>query len=325
MPKNQTITIHLVCRLGWDAILELCDNDYPESLDVLIDEEEHRARAEDAAPVQGFLSRDKAEEHCRLLERKEREEHYPFEWGGGGFLGEYCSLTPVQFRRHLSRELKVNPPTLDRRGMGDLPGWWEEVAEGLTAEQTHGVWDALDRIRFFTIVSKEVELVGAANPTTPPERLALVEKLRWQWRQYAPVGEVPPDREDEARRNPFKPAEFLLPTSYRRSGPGSFPVKAFLDSAAADDFARDQERLAWQSRNPFRYGEKVSEWTSLDAARLHDWLLDTGLDPPAVKAKPSTWVAWYDKVKPRLTEVQWVKLHEALDRVRFYRVVELTE
>jgi hypothetical protein len=55
-------------------------------------------------------------------------------------------------------------------------------------------------------------------------------------------------------------------------------------------------------------------------------MLDSGLEPPGeTTSDPAKWRDWFDEVRPRLTELHLAKIREALDRVRLFRVVELTE
>jgi hypothetical protein len=149
-----------------------------------------------------------------------------------------------------------------------------------------------------------------AKQVAPITSLHLVEKYQTAYRRELP--------------NPFRPGE-VLRVHILHFVASAIPVKAFLDAGAAQEFCKEQERLAWEACNPFHYANKVSDCTRLDSSRLRDWLLDAGLEPPAAKAKVAVWVKWYDTVKPTLTEIQRLKVWEVLDKVRFYRVVELTE
>jgi hypothetical protein len=113
--------------------------------------------------LKSFLRRDRAEAHLREAERRHRRGLNPFNYGGyGERLADYGTLAPAQFQERL-RELGLQPPDLGRRGRA--PGhalweWWEQAAEGMTAEQQDGVWELLDRVRFYTVVPLQVELEG---------------------------------------------------------------------------------------------------------------------------------------------------------------------
>jgi hypothetical protein len=105
--------------------------------------------------------------------------------------------------------------------------------------------------------------------------------------------------------------------------PGSDPVRTFADRATAEATARD---LEWDIRgrvNPFRCGgPRLHYQTAFDAARLYDWCLDHGLDPPGVTDDSATWAAWWESHREGFTATQRAAVWEVLDRVRFYQVVE---
>jgi hypothetical protein len=105
--------------------------------------------------------------------------------------------------------------------------------------------------------------------------------------------------------------------------PGSDPIRTFTDRATAEATARD---LEWDLRgrvNPFRCGgPRLHYQTAFDAARLFDWCLDHGLDPPGVTDDSATWAAWWDTHREVFTATQRAAVWEVVDRVRFYRVEE---
>lgn len=110
------------------------------------------------------------------------------------------------------------------------------------------------------------------------------------------------------------------------------PLKAFRDPAKATEHCQALERKHRAKANPFDYGNPyrgLDEVSSLDADRFHDWLLDAGIDPPAqARAKSFTlegWSKWWAKSKKSLSEYQQAKVWEALDKVRFYSVIELDQ
>jgi hypothetical protein len=320
------VTVYLVQRLEWEHngewyFLRGAD---PDTGELLLSGEE-LAEVGGASPLKTFSSRKKAETWCRALERLAREGLNPFQYGSnGGSLRDYSTLPPAEFRRRLA-DLDVRSPRMNPHGHGRLREWWQEVEDGLDEGQRNGAWDALDLVRFFSVVPTPVKV--EANGAGASAHLHLVERIVWStlcWDQGL-AAEVPDWAKDVARQNPFRPDYCLFPSSWRRVGEGGWPLKAFLDPEAADAFCGEQERLAWQTCNPFRHGEITSDWSSFDAGRLRDWLLDAGLEPPAARARAPAWRKWYDAVGPSLTEVQRLKTHEALDKVRFYRVVELTE
>jgi hypothetical protein len=135
------------------------------------------------------------------------------------------------------------------------------------------------------------------------ESIFLVERLLWQ--NSYPFS---------LRKDPM----------YGRSE-GVVPVKAFLDRPSADEARVALDEAAWRGINPFRYGNKVRDWTSFDEGRLRDWLLDHGLEPPSGK-KPTVdgWRKWYDQVSDDLDDLQRRAIRQGLDRVVFYQVTELS-
>ena len=101
------------------------------------------------------------------------------------------------------------------------------------------------------------------------------------------------------------------------------PVKAFTDRNAAEAFRLRLERQARSGRNPFQHGHELADLTALPEGPLRDWLLDAGLTPPKWKLNPVALSGWWDHHAHQMTEIQRDKVWEALDRVRFYTVVDL--
>jgi hypothetical protein len=153
-------------------------------------------------------------------------------------------------------------------------------------------------------------------------RLFLVERLCWAVTGCDFVKAIPAYVRD-VQLDPSRKGQLWIPL-YRRLE-GAAPVKAFLDEGKAEACCRRMEEEAWARINPFRHGDRPEQWTTFDAGRLRDWLLDAGLEPPAGKLNVKAWRGWYDRARDGLTELQRLRLREALDRVRFYQVSELTE
>jgi hypothetical protein len=108
--------------------------------------------------------------------------------------------------------------------------------------------------------------------------------------------------------------------------PGADSLATFPDRAAAEAAARDREWAVRRRVNPFRCGgEYLHYQTSFDAARLHDWFLDLGLEPPDPTTASGSWAAAWDRALPQMTDAQRAAGWEVLDRVRFFRVVERPE
>jgi hypothetical protein len=104
--------------------------------------------------------------------------------------------------------------------------------------------------------------------------------------------------------------------------PGSVPVQTFADRPAAEAARRDAEWDLRRRVNPFRCGGPVVSYqTRFGPERLHDWLLDAGLDAPT-GATVAPWADWWDQHQPHFSDHQRAVAWEALDQVRFFRVVE---
>jgi len=105
--------------------------------------------------------------------------------------------------------------------------------------------------------------------------------------------------------------------------PGADPVRSFHDRPSAEATAREMEWDLRRRVNPFLCGAAALHYqTSFDAARLYDWCLDHGLDPPGVIADSTVWAAWWESHQEGFTPTQRAAVWEVLDRVRFFRVVE---
>jgi hypothetical protein len=101
------------------------------------------------------------------------------------------------------------------------------------------------------------------------------------------------------------------------------PVASFatFDEAEADRRRREEERRA--TENPFYHGgPSLFYQTSLDGPRLHDWLMDVGIEPPARLKGHGTWAEWWDKSFHKWSAEQRAHAWAAMDKVRFYQVSE---
>jgi hypothetical protein len=102
--------------------------------------------------------------------------------------------------------------------------------------------------------------------------------------------------------------------------PGSVRVACFDDASVAEADCRQREIAAQAGVNPFHCGGPALHYlTSLDNGRLRDWVLDTELDPPAPEV---SWDQWWDEESGVMSDLQKEKIWQALDKVRFFRVVE---
>jgi hypothetical protein len=113
---------------------------------------------------------------------------------------------------------------------------------------------------------------------------------------------------------------------YTRRVPGSEPVAAFDTFDAAEMRRRELEAAAREGENPFRFGgASVFFQSSLDGPRLHDWLMDAGIEPPVSELRHSDWRAWWYAFAHTWSDYQLAHAWAAFDKVRFYEVAEAPE
>lgn len=116
-------------------------------------------------------------------------------------------------------------------------------------------------------------------------------------------------------------------------------MKAFIDPVAAETYRRQLERglrTPPPEANPFhgfresfvegRRFQRLADLTSLPEPIFADWLLDCYLTPPIRKTgaeKPGrVWADWWDAHAPQMTDYQHSRVWQALDKLRFFEVVE---
>ena len=94
---------------------------------------------------------------------------------------------------------------------------------------------------------------------------------------------------------------------------------------ALADCRRREEEARWPV-NPFRYGNTMFYRSSLDAPRLHDWLLDHDIEPPVRTDErdptPIEWEEWWSQNVGTLSDSERATVWEAMDKVRFFDVVD---
>jgi hypothetical protein len=300
--KMATVRVHIIRRVPWEY-----------------NEEFHERFPHEAGEARGisFRTAEKAESFRLQRERESRGWLNPFEFGGlGDDLNDYSTLSPDEFGELVGRIGWRRP------SRGRAFSWlaWFDGWEGMTQEQRHAIWDALDLVRFFDITPLRVPLEGGASPDGD-DRLFLVEKRI----DYA--------LDADARRGPLPHLARMTQEYDGRADlvyvnnfefhEGYHPLRAFRDDSDAEAFCKTLEDDAWQGINPFRFGRR-EEWTSLDAGRLRDMMLDIGLEPPAGKFDTARWRKWYDVASATATELQRLGVRQALDRLHFFRVTELT-
>ncbi len=133
-----------------------------------------------------------------------------------------------------------------------------------------------------------------------------------------------------------RPIEFddpYLPEYLRPPFRSWKPIRAFSGRGTAEDYCRELEAQERDRHNPFTWGERLSDVTSLDEPRLRDWLLDVGLTPPeepppedvrsGVEPALFVWIAWWEEAVPRMSDLQRQRVLEATDKVRLFRVTEM--
>jgi hypothetical protein len=140
MSNPETITVHVVRRLGW----EYGDDFY------------YRTEAGDA-PLETYLDRARAESRVRELSWEYVRDHQvnPFGWVDAS-LEERSSLPPAELLERLERAgMRIE-------GGGDDIRFscWEQYAEELDDDQRRLVLEALDRLCFFEVVEMSVEVEG---------------------------------------------------------------------------------------------------------------------------------------------------------------------
>ncbi len=110
---------------------------------------------------------------------------------------------------------------------------------------------------------------------------------------------------------------------YTRRLPSAEPVAAFDTFDDAEMHRRTLEADAREGENPFRFGGgSVFFQSSLDGPRLHDWLMDAGIDPPASELRHADWHAWWSAFAHTWSADQLSHAWAGLDKVRFFDVVE---
>jgi hypothetical protein len=110
---------------------------------------------------------------------------------------------------------------------------------------------------------------------------------------------------------------------YTRRLPTASEILAFDTFDAAEGHRRHLEADARRGENPFRFGGAALYFqSSLDAPRLHDWLLDAGIDPPVEQLRHRDWREWWDAFSHTWSEEQLHHAWQGLDKVRYFDVAE---
>jgi hypothetical protein len=103
-------------------------------------------------------------------------------------------------------------------------------------------------------------------------------------------------------------------------GEGLFRLATFdSEDRALADLRRREENVR-RRLNPFRCGNELADLTSYPESVFLDWVQDAGLTPPAAKKGKRDWASWWEDEAPGAA--QRLKVWQAIDRVRFYSIVE---
>jgi hypothetical protein len=117
---------------------------------------------------------------------------------------------------------------------------------------------------------------------------------------------------------------------YQRGKAGPIQ-RAFTERGAAEAFRQEGDRRVWfDERRPVLEAlahpanlQSPFELTSFERPVFLDWLEDVGIPaPPDDLREPLECVEWWEGCRG-LSDVQWLRLFEALDQVRFYEVAEV--
>lgn len=158
MAVRKTVTLYTVQSLCWMYNDEWHD---PPPEGIRFDDDHSDAFDDEYTPprpMRTFLTREAAEEHQQRLERIERRNLNPMHYGEGGDLSDFSTRSPAELVQML-QQAGLDPPALHQ---GQLPrNFWEWLYQGLETwgeEERETVWEACDKIRFFSVVTVKVVL-----------------------------------------------------------------------------------------------------------------------------------------------------------------------
>jgi hypothetical protein len=106
--------------------------------------------------------------------------------------------------------------------------------------------------------------------------------------------------------------------------------RAFTERGAAEAYRQECDRQAWLDRRPVLEAltdpatfQSPFELTSFDPPVFLDWLVDADIRlPPDDLRATLECVEWWESCR-QLSDLQWLRLFEALDKVRFYEITEV--
>ncbi len=147
----------------------------------------------------------------------------------------------------------------------------------------------------------------------------LVQRLSWRVGEGSGEEVEADDPRLDVREDPNAPGHFQIVVYHRQPNEGGLPVRAFRNYLSAERFRRECEHQQRRRTNPFRYGDRMEQWSSLDEGRFRDWLLDLGLTPPDHEGEENpqvvtrAWNNWWLKHRAKLTYDMQLKFASALN------------
>lgn len=108
--------------------------------------------------------------------------------------------------------------------------------------------------------------------------------------------------------------------------PAPKEVAVFPERETAEAHCRELHEEAFQEVNPFLYGERLQDFTSMPPAIFHDWLLEMGLDAPnrdrigGIHAQK--WRRWWQFQGSRITSEVRFEFSQVFDRLHLFKVIE---
>ncbi len=113
--------------------------------------------------------------------------------------------------------------------------------------------------------------------------------------------------------------------------PSDVPAqRTFLSRKKAEAWRRKREEEARGDQDPFDYGAlggDLEDYSSLSPEEFRDRLRGVGLSPPSFGENgrlPDALWEWWEREVADMTPAQRSAVWDALDRVRFYEIVETT-
>src|SRR5947209_10900464 len=108
------------------------------------------------------------------------------------------------------------------------------------------------------------------------------------------------------------------------------PLRTFLSRKKAEAWWRRREEEARGDQSPFDYGAlggDLDDYSTLSPGEFRDRLRAAGVSPPSFgengRLRDGLW-EWWEREVIDMTAAQRSAVWDALDRVRFYEIVETT-